>query len=367
MADQTTLQQGTTPQQSSAVQEQKLTPGNYRLSDKGHGFIKGEESFKATAYPDGGKYSIAFGHQLRPNEGHLRHASLTPEQGHVLYMHDVDWVEAALNENIKVPLTQKQVDALGSLAYNIGPDAFAKSNVVQYVNAGNFDGASKSFGSFITSEGRRNETLVDRRGREATIFNGGDYETREAATLWERSRRGAGRFFHRVGHGMGNMAGTIGDFFKGWVTETNPETGESEFSLKKTGINAIGLLALLWAANAFPLLALAAVAFMALAIYNVSQHGGMSSITGGRWPRTYQTGREIQPGMEPELQQAYEQPAPQPMQQAMQTQTTRVINIPTDAMPSITGMEDANIPNRSNVPLGLNTQSRGNSFPSIPH
>lgn len=109
----------------------------------------------------------------------------------------------------------------------------------------------------------------------------------------------------------GDFAVTLGDFFKGWVTEPNPETGESEFSWKRTGISALMLGVLAWAYTNMPVLFWVGMAFMAVALYAVSTHGGMSSLDGG-WPRTYEAnGRERQiqiPG--PEIQPEYGPPLP---------------------------------------------------------
>lgn len=261
---------------------QTLAPGSLRLSAKGRDFIKGEEGFRSQAYADGGQYSIGYGHQLRPHEQHLRNAAITREKGEELFEEDVKWVEAAMNKYIKVPLTQQQADMVGSLVYNIGENQFAASPVLANLNKGNVEAASKQFGYHITSEGRRHEGLVVRRGREAAVYNGGEYNSRQVADLSLReSGGGVGgrvrRVAHRVQEGAGNFASGIGDYFKGWFTDE--ETGE--LSGKRTAISIGGLFALAWAKEHMPALFWVTMAFVALAVVMVASGGNLGSFLGG--------------------------------------------------------------------------------------
>lgn len=260
---------------------QALAPGSFRLSAKGRDFIKGEEGFRSKAYADGGQYSIGYGHQLRPHEQHLRNATITREQGEKLFDGDVAWVEAAMNKYIKVPLTQQQADMVGSLVYNIGENQFAASPVLANLNKGNVEAASKQFGHHITSEGRRHEGLIERRGREAAVFNGGEYNSRQVADLSLREGGGGvgGRVrsvAHRVQEGAGNFASGVGDFFKGWFTDEN-----GEFSWKKTALSAAGVMILAWAKEHMPALFWVTMAFVALAVVMVASGGNLGSFLGG--------------------------------------------------------------------------------------
>ena len=44
---------------------------------------------------------------------------------------DLKKFESAVNNAVKIPLNQNQFDALVSLAYNIGTDAFSKSTLMK--------------------------------------------------------------------------------------------------------------------------------------------------------------------------------------------------------------------------------------------
>ncbi len=264
----------------TSTDSQTSQPGSFRLSAKGREFIKGEEQFRSKAYEDGGYYSIAFGHQIRPHEQHLRNATITREQGERLFDGDVAWVEAAMNKYIKVPMNQQQVDMVGSLVYNIGESQFAASPVLANLNKGNYAEAARQFGHHITSEGRRHPVLVDRRGREAAVYNGGEYNSRQVADLSLRENGVGGRIrhvAHRVQESAGNFASGIGDFFKGWFTD--PETGE--FNWKNTAISGAGLLILAWAKENMPALFWVTMAFVALAVVMVASGGNLGAFTGG--------------------------------------------------------------------------------------
>lgn len=68
------------------------------------------------------------------------------------------------------PATQSQFDAMVSLAFNIGLDAFARSTLLRKHKAGDYAGAQKEFGRWVNSAGKRLLGLVHRRAAEATLY-----------------------------------------------------------------------------------------------------------------------------------------------------------------------------------------------------
>lgn len=58
---------------------------------------------------------------------------------------DLAPVEKALNNALKVPVTQPQWDACISLGFNIGSGGLVGSTVVHMINAGNIQGAANAF------------------------------------------------------------------------------------------------------------------------------------------------------------------------------------------------------------------------------
>ncbi|PPE78333.1 hypothetical protein C3941_19870 [Kaistia algarum] len=70
---------------------------------------------------------------------------ITDAQCDEIFMRDLGKYEAAVNGALTRPVSQTSFDALTSLCYNIGPDAFAKSTVVKRINAGDLKGAAEAF------------------------------------------------------------------------------------------------------------------------------------------------------------------------------------------------------------------------------
>lgn len=69
------------------------------------------------------------------------------------------------------PTTQKQFDAMFSLAYNIGIAAFLRSSVLREHRAKHYFEAKKSFGLWVKQAGKVLRGLVTRRAREADIYD----------------------------------------------------------------------------------------------------------------------------------------------------------------------------------------------------
>ena len=90
---------------------------------------------------------------------------------------DVAWTVDAVNENVKVPVTQSQFDALVSLCFNIGETAFARSTLLRLLNARDYRGAAAQFMVWnkITVNGQLvpNQGLINRRKLERALFESG--------------------------------------------------------------------------------------------------------------------------------------------------------------------------------------------------
>ena len=75
---------------------------------------------------------------------------------------------------MRVPLNQKQFDALASLAFNIPGREFRNSKLLRLLNTGDYDGAAKEFSGFDhVHRGKRlvaSKGLLQRRHSEEEIF-----------------------------------------------------------------------------------------------------------------------------------------------------------------------------------------------------
>lgn len=130
------------------------------------------EGKRLAAYDDGvGVWTIGFGTTVYPNGIKVKKGDTCTEVQAKAYMaHDLKKFEAAVNNAVTVPLNQNQFDALLSLAYNIGTDAFSKSTLMQKLNANDIRGAADQFDVWVNAGGKRMQGLVNRRAKEKALF-----------------------------------------------------------------------------------------------------------------------------------------------------------------------------------------------------
>ena len=140
-----------------------------QLSPAGETFIKNQEGWTATFKNDAGHQSIGWGHDVQPGENISQ--PISKITGQQLFDGDKATAESAVNDSVKVKLTQNQFDALVDLAFDIGATAFAGSTLVAKLNQGDYAGASQQFAVWNKSQGRTSAGLTSRRGSEAGLFN----------------------------------------------------------------------------------------------------------------------------------------------------------------------------------------------------
>jgi lysozyme len=129
-------------------------------------FIEKEEGAKNKAYKDTkGLWTIGVGHLIKDSEKDLINATLTDDQVKELLKSDLKWCSEAVESSVKVPLTQKQFDALYSLCFNIGASAFKNSTVVKRINSGDLKGAADAIEMW-----NKPAVLINRRKREKAMF-----------------------------------------------------------------------------------------------------------------------------------------------------------------------------------------------------
>ncbi len=128
-----------------------------KTSDDGIKRIEQREGKKNKAYKDvKGIWTIGVGH-IGPEvyEG----LAWTDQQIEDALRDDLKEAEDCINSSVKVPLTQKQFDALVSFVFNIGGLAFRRSTLLRNLNMGDYEKAAENFDMWhIPPEiiGRRN-------------------------------------------------------------------------------------------------------------------------------------------------------------------------------------------------------------------
>lgn len=169
---------------------------NMKMSDDGINWLKSKEDKvldkngnhvvyndrNKQPVPDGAPLppgaTIGYGHLVKPGEDFR--GGITEAAAIDLLRSDIAVAERAVRDNITVPITQNQYDALVSLAYNIGSGAFANSTVVQYINNPDFispkyPSLESAWHAWNRSQGAVSNGLINRRNDEWNMYNGGIY------------------------------------------------------------------------------------------------------------------------------------------------------------------------------------------------
>ena len=155
-----------------AVKNMLGIPESMSVSNKGVGLICEFEGKRLVAYDDGvGVWTIGFGTIKYPNGTRVKKGdTCTLDQAKEYMRHDLIEFEHTVNSSVKVPLNQNQFDALVSLAYNIGSNAFKSSTLVKKLNTGDYQGAADQFNVWVNGGGKRMQGLVNRRDKEKLLF-----------------------------------------------------------------------------------------------------------------------------------------------------------------------------------------------------
>ena len=145
------------------------------ISKEGIDFIKAWEKLSLLAYKDAvGVLTIGYGHAILPGETFA--LPFTEQDAEELLARDLKRFVEAVNTFVKVSLSQHELDALVSFAFNVGVGAFRKSTLLKKLNAGDHTGAAPEFNKWIYGDGRILPGLVSRRRAERRIFLTGIYD-----------------------------------------------------------------------------------------------------------------------------------------------------------------------------------------------
>ena len=143
-----------------------------RLSQNGVNFIKSHEALRLKAYQDSkGVWTIGWGHTKNVHPGDV----ITREQAEQFIRDDFAWVERTLNVDLvagrdKPLVTQNEFDALCSLVFNIGSNAYLDSTVRRKIRQGDKMAAARAFKMWVYSEHKFIQGLANRRADEVRLF-----------------------------------------------------------------------------------------------------------------------------------------------------------------------------------------------------
>lgn len=122
----------------------------YTHSPEGEEQLIFSEALKLKAYLDSaGIWTIGVGSTRyfdKPGAPRVQKGDvITEEYALFLMRYEISRMWAQMEQAIRVPLEQWQVDALISFAYNVGVGAFLRSTLLVKLNAGDFEGAEAEF------------------------------------------------------------------------------------------------------------------------------------------------------------------------------------------------------------------------------
>lgn len=136
------------------------------VGDRGRQIIEEFEGLRLEAYRcPAGVLTIGYGHTGDVKEGQR----ITKHQAEVILEYDLTKFEQAVTR-LAPKANPNQFSACVSLAFNIGIEAFAKSTLLNELNAGRMQNAASEFLRWRTSAGKVLPGLVKRRAAERMLF-----------------------------------------------------------------------------------------------------------------------------------------------------------------------------------------------------
>ncbi|MGN0019079.1 MAG: lysozyme [Candidatus Gastranaerophilaceae bacterium] len=153
---------------SNSNNSQIINPQDAKVSENGLNLLKQFDHVHLTSYKDTGKYySIGYGHNgpdVKPGD------TCTLEEAEATLRKDMEKFTNNIAKQVKVPLTQNQLDALAVFAHNVGNGAFNKSTLLKKLNAGDYVGAANELDKWVHADGKVLKGLVKRRNAEKQLF-----------------------------------------------------------------------------------------------------------------------------------------------------------------------------------------------------
>jgi GH24 family phage-related lysozyme (muramidase) len=188
------------------------------------------EGFRPHLYNDAaGHCTIGFGHLVHhgPCDGteaeHLR-AGLSRQDALALLREDVAAKAGLVRDAVKVPLNQRQFDALVSFVFNVGEGNFGRSTLLRRLNAGKYDAVPAELRRWVKAGGRTLQGLVRRRAAEAALFAAEtDDRQAEASSSEQPKPLDVADALRKIGFPLPSSPSakqlheTIGDFQRGWA------------------------------------------------------------------------------------------------------------------------------------------------------
>jgi lysozyme len=176
-----------------------------RLSRAGAELIARFEGFVPRPYDDAaGHATIGFGHLIHHGRvtaaDRARWGTISRDRGLALLAEDAREATRAVEQHVRVSLSQEELDALVSFVFNVGTGAFASSTLLRKLNAGDRHGAADELLRWSRADGRVLEGLLSRRRAERALFLSSSASPH--AVLTARERRMVSEYDRLVARGL---------------------------------------------------------------------------------------------------------------------------------------------------------------------
>lgn len=166
----TALPEASTPKLQQAAQQAPPVIRELKTQKIGFDLLRHFEGLRLKPYRDAvGKFTIGYGHLMRPGEVYTR---ITRAKAEALLQRDVKIAELLVKQQVRVALTPSQFSALVVLVYNIGGYQFQESTLLRLINAGNYVAAAEEIRRWEYAGGQVLRGLTKRRNAEYLLFTG---------------------------------------------------------------------------------------------------------------------------------------------------------------------------------------------------
>jgi len=148
-----------------------------KINEKGLSLIKQWEGLRLNAYQDStGVWTIGYGHTTAAGKPYVHEGlKITEQKTEAILVRDLGQYERAVEDAVKVPLTDNQFAALVSFTYNVGAGALKRSTLLKKLNKGDYDGVPAELMKWTRAGKKKLKGLENRRAAEAGLWVQGEF------------------------------------------------------------------------------------------------------------------------------------------------------------------------------------------------
>lgn len=150
------------------IPDPQMSTTTSQNQDAGLALVKQFEGCRLTAYQDiVGVWTIGYGETQNVHPG----MTITQEQADEMVKTRYEEFQNKVKALLHVGVTQNQLGALTSFAYNLGVGSLANSTLLRLLNQGQpASVVAEQFGKWVMAGGKVVQGLVSRRSAEAKLF-----------------------------------------------------------------------------------------------------------------------------------------------------------------------------------------------------